>query len=354
MNRKISWRTWGKRLGKLVLIALPLLLLWWSYKQVPFALIWEALQQLSTLQLIIWLFVNLVLVMMITGRWWLILVTLGNRLPFLALVRYRLASFAISYFTPGPQFGGEPVQVLALQQRHAIPGTTGTASVGLDRLLELIANFSFLVFGIAIALSGTWLPSQWRNTGLIFALGLLALPLAYLILMLTGKQPLNSLIKILPIKIARNWVSSALGKVENEMSAFCVEHPAAVLMITLLSLSVWVGMVFEYWLLGQFFGLQLSLAQAVSALTSARLAILTPLPGGLGALEASQVLAFQMLGFEPAFGISISLLIRLRDLLFGVIGLLGAASIFGWHYNFFPKIKKMDDRLQIMKKLRKG
>ena len=120
----------------------------------------------------------------------------------------------------GPQFGGEPIQVLALQQRHGIPGTTGTASVGLDKLMELIANFSFLVFGIAIALTGTWMPSQWRNVGLLFALGLLAFPLAYLILMLTGKQPLNTLIKRLPKKIAQNWVSGALGKVENEMSTF--------------------------------------------------------------------------------------------------------------------------------------
>ena len=337
MNDNIGWRTWAKRLGKLVLLALPFGLLWWTFRQVPFEQVWEAMQQLSASQVTIWLLLNVGLVIMITGRWWLVLRTLGYRLPFPALVRYRLASFAISYFTPGPQFGGEPIQVLALQQRHGIPGTTGTASVGLDRLLELIANFSFLVFGIAIALSGTWLPSQWRNTGLIFSVGLLAFPLAYLILMLTGKQPLNSLIKILPQKIASNWVSGALGKVENEMSSFCVGHPAAVLRITLLSLSVWVGMVFEYWLLGQFFRLQLSLAQAISALTAARLAILTPLPGGLGALEASQVIAFQMLGFEPAFGISISLLIRLRDLLFGVTGLFGAASLLGWQNTFHAK-----------------
>jgi uncharacterized membrane protein YbhN (UPF0104 family) len=166
---------------------------------------------------------------------------------------------------------------------------------------------------------------------------LLVFPLAYLILMLTGSRPFNAMIKVLPIKIAGNWVSGALGKVEKEMSSFCVGHPAAVLRITILSLCVWVGMVFEYWLLGRFFDLQLTLSQAISALTAARLAILTPLPGGLGALEASQVIAFQMLGFEPAFGISISLLIRLRDLLFGVTGLFGAASLLGWRNPFHAK-----------------
>lgn len=330
MNRTVNWPAWGKRLVKLALIGLPFVLLWWAFRQVPFEQVWEAIKQLNAIQVFIWLFFNLGLIMMITGRWWLILGTLGYRLPFLALVRYRLASFAISYFTPGPQFGGEPVQVLALNKRHGIPGTTGTASIGLDRLLELIANFSFLVFGIAVALSGTWLPDQWRNTGLVITVGLLIFPLAYLILMLTGRRPLNALIKILPTKIAGNWVSSAIGKVENEMSSFCVGNPAAVLLISMLSMCVWVGMVFEYWLLGRFLGLQLSLSQAISALTAARLAILTPLPGGLGALEASQVIAFQMLGFEPAFGISISLLIRMRDLLFGVTGLFGAASLLGW------------------------
>jgi uncharacterized membrane protein YbhN (UPF0104 family) len=72
--------------------------------------------------------------------------------------------------------------------------------------------------------------------------------------------------------------------------------------------------------------------QTVSALTAARLAFLTPLPSGLGALEASQVLAMQALGLEPTFGISISLLIRLRDILFGMVGFWGIVSLSVWRY----------------------
>jgi uncharacterized protein (TIRG00374 family) len=319
-----------KRLGKLLLVVLPFPLLWWAFRQVPFELVLATLRQLNAVQMVIWLLVNIGLVILITGRWRLILRTLGHRPPYLALIRYRLASFAISYFTPGPHFGGEPIQVLALQQRHGIPGTTGTASVGLDKLLELIANFSFLVFGIVIALAGSWLPKQWRNLGITFGLGLLAFPLGYLILMLTGKQPLNILIKHLPQKIRANWVIVSLGQVEAEMSVFCIQRPAAVLQATLISLCIWVWTVFEYWLLTHFLGLQLSLVQSISALTAMRLAILTPLPGSLGALEASQVMIYQNLGLEPAYGISISLLIRLRDILFGAVGLLGAASLLGW------------------------
>jgi uncharacterized protein (TIRG00374 family) len=255
---------------------------------------------------------------------------LGYRLPYLTLTGYRLASAALSYFTPGPQFGGEPIQVLALQRRHAIPGTAGTASVGLDKLLELIANFSFLVFGIAIALTGSWLPIGGRNLGLLSSLGVLAFPLVYLILMLNAKLPINGLIQHFPPKIAQNRISVTLGKVENTMSGFCTDHPHAILQATLISICIWAGMVLEYWMVTRFLGLQLSLIQAISVMVAARLAFLTPLPSGLGALEASQVIAMQALGLDPAYGLSISLLIRLRDISFGVIGLLIAGNLMGW------------------------
>ncbi|MFN2176320.1 MAG: hypothetical protein ACK2U3_10255, partial [Anaerolineales bacterium] len=47
--------------------ALPLVLLWWAFRQVPFEQIWEALQQLSALHVIVWLLVNVGLVMMSVG-----------------------------------------------------------------------------------------------------------------------------------------------------------------------------------------------------------------------------------------------------------------------------------------------
>jgi uncharacterized membrane protein YbhN (UPF0104 family) len=93
------------------------------------------------------------------------------------------------------------------------------------------------------------------------------------------------------------------------------------------SLLVWVAMVAEYWLTLRLLGLPLNLSQAVVALTAARLAFITPTPGGLGALEASQALAMQALGFGPAAGISLSLIIRARDLFFGGLGLVWAGRL---------------------------
>jgi uncharacterized membrane protein YbhN (UPF0104 family) len=86
-------------------------------------------------------------------------------------------------------------------------------------------------------------------------------------------------------------------------------------------------MVLEYGLMTKFLGIPLTSIQIITSLTAARLAFLTPLPGGLGALEASQVLAMQGIGYSAVEGISLSLVIRGRDILVGLIGLwLG-----GWY-----------------------
>jgi uncharacterized membrane protein YbhN (UPF0104 family) len=69
--------------------------------------------------------------------------------------------------------------------------------------------------------------------------------------------------------------------------------------------------------------------QTIIVLTAARLAFLSPSPGGLGTLEASQVLAMQVLGVDPALGISMSLLIRARDITFGGLGIWWGSILTG-------------------------
>jgi hypothetical protein len=51
------------------------------------------------------------------------------------------------------------------------------------------------------------------------------------------------------------------------------------------------------------------------------------LPGGLGALEAGQMLALQSMGFNPAIGLAMSLWIRVRDTALGLIGVWWGAGL---------------------------
>lgn len=312
------------------LILASALLLLWSLVQVSLEQLWQMLRAIPLGGLGFWLVFNLAILVLMAGRWWLILRNLGYPLPYLVLARYRLSAFAVSYLTPGPQFGGEPVQVWLLQRRHQLPLAAGTASVSLDKLLELIANFSFLVFGMAVALAGNWLPGLSTPAALLAATGLLLLPSTYLILMLAGVRPLGAVLDRLPDSLAEHSILRGVRQVECQMSHFCVESPWVILRATLLSGLVWLALIAEYWLATRLLGLQLNLVQVLSALVAARLAFLTPLPGGVGALEASQVLALEALGFSGSYGLGLSLIMRGRDLLFAAVGLQDVLNLIGW------------------------
>jgi uncharacterized membrane protein YbhN (UPF0104 family) len=52
-----------------------------------------------------------------------------------------------------------------------------------------------------------------------------------------------------------------------------------------------------------------------------------PLPAGLGTMEASQVFVLGAMGFPPSAGLTMSLLMRGRDMLIGGLGLLRAGRL---------------------------
>ena len=305
------------------------LLIWWSLRDIRFGEILAALGRLGAAQIFILMGLNGIVVLSMAGRWWLILRAQGYPLPYLAVARYRLVSFGISYFTPGPQFGGEPAQVHYLRSRHGVPTATALASVSLDKILEMLANFLFLLAGVTAAL----LSGLLADLAPFQVVAWIALPFALLVVytaaVWSGRTPLASLLDRLPqrgdlVKRAGQGIASA----EGQISQFCRRKPRVVLAASLFSLLTGGLMLLEYWVTLHFLGIQVTWLQTVAVMTAAMIAFLFPLPGGLGALEASQVLAMTALGFSPALGLSASLLIRLRDISLGGLGLLlGGLSV---------------------------
>jgi uncharacterized membrane protein YbhN (UPF0104 family) len=77
----------------------------------------------------------------------------------------------------------------------------------------------------------------------------------------------------------------------------------------------------EWALALQFLDIRLTPAEVIAVVTAARLALFVPLPGAAGALEAALVLALTNLGVDPAQALSLAVVIRLRDVAFGAVGL---------------------------------
>lgn len=324
MNPELPARTAARRsLGKLLVWGLVLLLLGWALRDIQFNEIWHTLTTLKRWQVLLLVLVNASIVLLNGARWWLILRTEGSGVPYLPVAGYRLISFGISYFTPGPQFGGEPAQVAYLQRRHQVAVSSALASVSLDKILELLANFAFLLLGFLAALQ-TGLFADLNPVQALAWMGVpFALLLAYTAAVWKEMSPLASLLARLPLNGAwKERLQRIVAGAEKQISAYCLRSPRAVLSASALSLLIWLVMVLEYWLAAQFLGVRLEPAQTIAALTAARISFLFPLPGGLGVLEASQVLVMQALGFSPTLGISLSLLMRARDISLGGAGLL--------------------------------
>jgi len=311
----------------------PINLLWlvllvaavWALDYLPIKEIWSTLQGLNPIELGLWLAFNLFILMVLCSRWWWIIRLQGYRMPFMQLAAYRLFGFSVSYFSPGTQFGGEPFQVYYLEKRAGIPRGEALASVTLDKLFELLSNFTFLAVGTLFILnrdiSVNNLSRGWMTTMVV---GLLLLPLVYMFLLWLGRHPLTWLAARLPAQLKKRSIRGSIQPLVTAAEvriSFLLRHkPIGMGGVFLLSGLIWAFFILEYWLMLSILGTNPAITDAVSGLTAARLSFLAPIPGGFGALEASQVLAVKWMGLGTAVGISASLLIRARDVTLGLVG----------------------------------
>jgi hypothetical protein len=121
-------------------------------------------------------------------------------------------------------------------------------------------------------------------------------------------------------------VETAVSQSEAHMNMLCRQNPGALMGAIAISSLSWALMIAEFYWMATFLGVSLTFAQLIALLTAARIAFLLPLPGGLGTLEASQVWALEAMGLNPAVGLGLSLLIRLRDVTLGLLGLWWAGQ----------------------------
>jgi glycosyltransferase 2 family protein len=302
-------------------------LLYWALRNAPLAEIWAAIRHLRPWQIALLVLLNALLYVLITLRWWIIVQAEARRVAFWPLLAVRLAVFGVSYFTLGPQVGGEPLQVLSLQRKYGISYTRATASVLMDKLLEFLVNFLLLAVGLTAIFQAGILPENGMQvTGsLVFLVALILWPPIHIFLMYRRIYPLTSLMRFLP-KNARPV--RFLRAAEWLAGTFCQRHPRALLGALAVSLLAGIGMLVDYGLMTSFLGIRLPFWKIVAGWTAGWLSFLVPLPGGLGALEASQVFALGAFGIPAAMAISVTLLMRARDLLIGGLGLLLAGQGF--------------------------
>ncbi len=316
---------WPSRIALFLVVAV---LLYFAFRNAPLTEIWKTLQRLQPWQIVLLAGLDFFIYFLISARWWFIVHAENKDIRYYPLIGVRISVFGISYFTLGPQIGGEPLQVLYLQRNYGLTYTRATASVVVDKLLELLANFFLLVFG-STAVFQAGILSTGAGLPPLILIGLAALvlwPLVHIILLANRHYPISALLHNLPgIRQDGKFVRFTRAS-EHLAGQFCQRHPCDLFAAIFVSLLASAGTVSEYALITSFLNVSLSFWQTAAAWTAGWLSFLVPLPGGLGALEASQVFALSFFGISAASAIGVTLLMRARDLFFGGLGLLLAGN----------------------------
>ncbi len=311
-----------------LLILAPLL--YFALRNAPLPEIWQAVSQLKFWQIAVLVSMNIFIYLLITLRWWIIIHAENKTIAYLPLVLVRVAVFGVSYFTFGPQVGGEPLQVFYLQRKYGMSYTRATSTVIMDKLLEFLSNFFLLAFGLTAILQVGIISTNGNKplvspTGAATLVALLIWPPLHIMLMMRGIYPIGATLRAACSRFGNpKWMRFVIAS-ERMAGMFCQRYTHALIAAVMVSILTGTAMVSEYTLITSFLGIRLHGWQTLAAWTTSWLAFLIPLPGGLGALEASQVFTLGVFEISAALAIGVALLIRARDLLIGGLGLLFAS-----------------------------
>jgi uncharacterized protein (TIRG00374 family) len=328
--QKLVVRRRAKSFWTFLIYPILILLLYFALRKAPLAEIWNAVRQLQAWQIASLITINITIYMCITLRWWIIIRAGHKTISFFPLVLVRVAVFGISYFTLGPQVGGEALQVLYLQRKYGMTYTRATSTVIMDKLLEFLANFFLLVIGLTSILETGILSTNAGKplvglTGVVVMVAILLWPFIHIALMVRRIYPLGVVLRAGFSRFGNpRWMRFIIAT-EQMAGRFCRRKPWALWSAAVASLVAGAGMITEYILITSFLGINLQIWQTIAAWTTSWLAFLVPLPGGLGSLEASQVFTLGAFGISAALAVGVTLLIRARDLLIGGLGLLFAS-----------------------------
>jgi len=280
------------------------------------------LKQFSIFPFIAYALVSIFVMMISVYRWQVILNAHRAKIPFWTLFSYRLSGFSLCYITPGALIGGEALRAYLLK-RNNVKLTLGASSVIIDKFFDLAIAGFFTSVGL-IAVISFFNISSYIKTIILLVTVLWVVALSFFIYgALTGKGFFMHIFRFFRIyKIKR--LAKLEGKVketEKHISHFFLEHRKEFRRAGVMTLISWLLMFVEYKIATTVFGYDAGFVAVFLIICMVGFSYTFPVPGGLGVLEATQASLHSIIGLQASQGILLSLLIRLKDIFWTVLGL---------------------------------
>jgi uncharacterized protein (TIRG00374 family) len=246
---------------------------------------------------------------------------------FFKLLIARIAGDTTSSINALGAFAGEPIKALYIKDK--IPFKIGLASVVLDRTVHTIANIMIILTGIFLSFFVLQLPLYISI--IISVAFILSLLFMLAILKIQRKGIIEFLINKLPKKISEKFMNpdrwDRVKNLDSEIGFLFSSRENIRRFFYALSIryvSIILSGTLEIYFIMKFMGINISIVNAnfIYIFGLFLTGIIFFMPANLGTSEGSYSLALKFLGFDPALGLSVGIIRRLRTFVWSGIGIL--------------------------------
>lgn len=261
-----------------------------------------------------------------TLRWQIIINDMlppEKHVPFHHVFLHRMSGFAAGYLTPASQVAGEPIRV-AMLHTDGVPVKEATSSVIIDLAFEISAVVLFIVSGLILAVSeGLGGDALYAGAGIIAVFVFLLIGFFWHTAsgngFFSGFFRLSRLHRAKRFKKTYEWIVDT----EKLMKRFFAGKPGVIALIVVMSLIMVSFKAIESYYIAHFFGVHLGLRDSFLLATLPGIALLLPVPAGIGVYEGSNAAIFTLLGL-PINPVAFTAIIRIRDFVFIALGVMHA------------------------------
>lgn len=281
----------------------------------------------SLREITIWQFLAIFILRLAFGilgaiKWRIILEFYQYSVSFWKLYLFKLASFAVEYFTQVTVVGGQVTGVVLLRGER-VPTRVGVAVMVVDSVTT-----SFVTMTVSFVATTAFLLTRFSN-GPVTTLVLLTF-LILLLFLLAFLFALRIEPSIKEKKKVSFWERTALALRDLVLafSDFFKNNKRGVGVLLAVSLLGHAGVLLEIFLILLFLGNVVGILEPAIIETGYTFAFLTPISQALGTAEAAGAYTLSLLGYSAALGVGLTLILRVRHLLLGFLG-IGVLIVYG-------------------------
>ncbi len=252
-------------------------------------------------------------------KWKLIMNENGHKIDFSMLFLYKNAAFSISYMTPFLKLIGEPMRALMLK-RHNIPTAKAMSCVFLDKSLEILMNAVIVCITITVVVLAFPVPEPVKKV-LIAVLTTIMILFVVLFLLTPAKGVAYALIDAIPIGLLKK-IRKILFDVDYTLNYFLTHRKLCLAKLFAITALQWIFIFLEFKFAAMIINYNATAIELFLMILATGLSAIIPVPAGIGVLEASLFSAFTLLGANAYTGIALSFIIRLKDTMWALLGMI--------------------------------